>query len=171
MNKIESIMLVAVSCLTLVSCDVGIKEQPDDVLQLVHGLAYRADIGDDGWINSTPVIKQESVELRPRSNVITVTYRKTIEVGQGQSANIIFYVQMLIDQHPIEVHINPVGLPEGMTNQVIKQWRDSDFGFSQGALKIRIYRKTAVGEYHLEFSINVNGEDCGVLPCVIRVIE
>jgi hypothetical protein len=170
-SKLALFILVIVSCTTLVSCAIGIKERPDDVLQLAHGLAYRADLGDDGWTKFPPVIKQESVELRPRSNVITIKYRKDIEVEQGQRANIIFYIQTLIDQQPMTVEIKPLGLPEGMTNRVIERWRESDRGFSQGALQIQVSRKMVVNMYQFEFRINVNGEDCGTLPCTIKVIE
>jgi hypothetical protein len=163
---------LGIGVLSLVSVYCSGQGQPDDVLVLPGGLAYNADVGKDGWpVSATSFFGQETVEFRPPSNVVTITYRQDIETRVGQSVKIIFYVFTLIVHYPTEVRIEPLGLPDGITSQIMERWRDSHPGRSDDALEIRVSRRVATGEYTFEFNVTVNGEYCGRLPCMIKVVE
>ena len=162
-------LIVIATLLVTVSCSSP--AQSDDIVQLPHILVYSGNVDGDGWPLETPQIEEESVELRPPSNVITIRYRRYIEAMPGQRINIIFYVATLIDCYPTEVDIRPVSLPELMTSRIVKQWQDYYEGQSCGALKIEIPGTAPIGEYPFSFAVNINGEDCGTIPCTINLVR
>jgi hypothetical protein len=91
------ILFVAATSLMLafLSCAMPTAEgQADDVVSTPGGLAYRANIHEQGVKNPWPPIESTEVVLGGPPDVTRVSYRDHIETKAGQTRNNIFCIYL-----------------------------------------------------------------------------
>lgn len=161
---IAAIFVVAVGAL---GCDE--ETQPDSLVRVWTGLKYRENIDQNGNPLPTPVIKEEIAELQTSAGAISITYRREIDVRAGQNAYVIFSISSPFKEQPLTVDVSPSGLPQGIVSRVADRWAETAPGDACGALQLSTSRKTPPGQYSVLFGVNINGQDCGAVPCTLKV--
>lgn len=176
------ILFVAATSLMLafLSCAGPTAEgQADDIVSTPGGLAYRANVHEQGVKNPWPPIESTEVVLGSPPDVTRVSYRDHIETKAGQTRNNIFYIYLpnvSVDDadfsRPMVVSLKATNLPTGISVSEGESWHGPDPGRrSELPLKIEISPQVKPGEYSFEVSIEINSKDFGQIPCTIRVVE
>lgn len=180
MRKALLLLVVALS-LSAFSCSrapvTSSTEQPDDVVGTPGGLAYRANVHQQGVPDRWPPVEMATTTLGSEADPVQIMYRSLIDTKAGQTRNNILYIYLpgVTPGSPdfgksMTSNITAVGLPPGFSVNPDGTWIGPSPGMrSELVLKIEISRQVEPGVYSLEFDVNINGEDYGKLPCTMKV--
>jgi hypothetical protein len=153
-------------------------ENPDDVVATPGGLAYRANVHQEGVANPWPSIQSTEVVLGDLPDVARVYYRDFIETKSGQTRNNIFHIYLPnvdinnLNLKTIRVSLNAIDLPTKMTATQTDEWHGADPARqSKTVLKIGISDQLKPGEYTFEVQIEIDGKDYGKVPCTMKVVQ
>jgi hypothetical protein len=155
--------MVSVSC-----SSEEIEGSPDDIVFTPGGLAYRANVHAAGKKNPWPDIDSRKVILSNNSSTAQVSYRNYIETKAGETRNNLFYISV-IDANINEVFLNVINIPDKIQISEVERARMLDR--MDLVLAIHISQQAESGEYEFEVEVNINGEEYGKVPCIIKVLE
>jgi hypothetical protein len=141
------------------------EEAPDDIVPTSGGVAYRANVHQEGEENPWPPIESTEVTL----DGIYLSYRDHIETKAGETRNNIFSVGQEDGFWEGSLNLYATSIPSGI------ELAQSICGPSPGALDtvliIEISPEAAPGQYTLEIGLEIDGSDYGTVPCIIEVVE
>jgi hypothetical protein len=138
---------------------------PDDIMTTPGGPSYKANVQQEGTTNPWPPIQTNEVIL---DDNVHVTYRANIETEAVQTRNNIVYVRTP-GQNIIDVKLNAGNVPAGMQIDNGMFWKGPPGTIAQ-VLQVEISKDVKPGQYSLEIDVNLNGKECGQIPCTIIVI-
>jgi len=143
-------------------------EQPDDVIATPGGLAYRANITQQGVPNKWPPIQTVDVTLTSGSDSLQLNYRATIETKAGQTRNNIFrlYGTDILTMQGVSVVFEPVNLPSGL---VANEAQTSISPTTTAAMNIEISPQVKPGSYTIQVSVQIGGKDYGQVTSTVTV--
>jgi hypothetical protein len=146
---------------------------PDDVMATPGGVAYRANVHQQGIENPWPPIESETVQLERGSSTIRVQYRKSIETAAGETRNNIIYVAGYNPSHDLSLNgtlnLYIVNLPSGLVVSQIGEGSLGMPGMLASILTLDVSPGVADGEYNFEIGVEIDGQDYGTVPCILTV--
>ena len=145
------------------------EQAPDDIVPTPGGVAYRANVHQQGVENPWPPIESVEVELGSGSNAVNVKYRDYIETKAGQTRNNIFYVRRRGGFWDSRLNLYAVDIPSSI--KVFQEGGGGLPGTLASVLVIEISKDVKPGQYTFEIGVEINGKDYGTVPCTIRVLE
>jgi hypothetical protein len=144
------------------------QDRPDDIIPTPGGLAYRANVHQEGVANPWPPIENEYVVLSGNIYSPLITYRDYIETEAGTSRNNILHVNTAGREiRKLELYTGDI--PAGIEVKRGIQWQGP--GSAAQVLVIEIAADIPPTEYAFEIGVEINGTDCGTVPCTINVVE
>jgi hypothetical protein len=143
---------------------------PDDVVFTPGGVAYRANVHQQGEPDKWPSIQSDSATLGSGADILTVTYRPPIDTKAGTTRNDI------IDVYKQDTHLlnNKLELFSGSLPDVIDVFIGGGGGLMgemRVVMVIEVNANVALGKYTFQIGITLDGKDYGTIPCRINVIE
>jgi len=141
-------------------------ERPDDIIQTPGGLAYRANVHQEGVENPWPPIESKDVILASNKYSPQITYRDYIETKAGESRNNILHINTG-GRGIHELNLDTINIPTGIEVKRGIRWQGP--GTIAQVLVIEIVHDIQPAEYTFEISVEINGTDCGAVPCTIEV--
>jgi hypothetical protein len=143
-------------------------ERPDDIIQTPGGLAYRANVHQEGVENPWPPIDSQEVILADNVYSPQIVYRDYIETESGASRNNIIYVNAGGREiNKLELYTTDV--PTGIEVKRGMLWQGP--GNMAQVLVIEIAQDVRPAEYTFKIGVKIDGTDCGAVPCMINVVE
>lgn len=173
MKKLITVLIFITLLLITVSCtSEEIEGAPDDIVFTPGGLAYRANVHAAGKKNPWPDIESKKVVLGEGLETARVSYRDYIETKAGETRNNLFYLSIIsngvaksINDAILEVREIPHGI-QIEDGEKSYQWDRIDM-----VIVIEVSQQAEPGEYGFEVGVNIDGEDYGKVPCIIKVLE
>ena len=141
-------------------------ENPDDILITPGGLAYRANVHQEGITNPWPPIQTDEVIL---DDNVHVTYRARIATKADQTRNNIVFVSTP-GQSIDNVKLDPLDIPAGMQVYFGMLWNGPQGSIAQ-VLQVEASKDIKLGQYTLEINVNLNGREYGQIPWTITLIQ
>jgi hypothetical protein len=144
-------------------------EQPDDIVYTPGGIAYRANVHEQGVTNPWPPIQTSTVVL---ADNVTITYRADIETKAGEARNNIITLRipgrLVNDSRDLKLAAG--SLPAGIQ---VKEGEQSGGlpGTIAQVLVVEISQGIKMGEYVFQIDVEFEGKDYGNIPCTIRVVQ
>jgi hypothetical protein len=151
-------------------------ELADDVVNTPGGLAYRANVHEQGVPDRWPSIQTTEITLGTGLDVARIRYRHSIETKAGQTRNNILVITLTgenvrqpgISERSVSVNLeNP---PPGFTMAMGKDWHGPG-GTSEAVVMIVVSSEISAGHYDLRLAVKINDKDYGSLPCVFKVTK
>lgn len=144
------------------------EEAPDDIVGTPGGMAYRANVHQQGVENPWPPIETTEVVLGSGSKAVYIRYRDYIETKAGETRNNIFRVRREGGFWEGSLNLYATGIPSS-----IKLAQNIGYGLIGTLVAVLVIEApdAAPGQYTLEIGLEINGRDYGTVPCIIRVIE
>jgi len=147
-----------------------IEEAADDVIFTPGGLAYRANVHQQGVINPWPSIESVDVAFKNNDNTAYVSYRDYIVTEAGETRNNIVRVRMPEVLDIGDMNLKIINLPDGIEVTQGDQYHGPP-GNGSKVLAIEISLDIQPGEYTFEIIVEIDGEDYGSVPCTLKVID
>lgn len=142
----------------------------DNLFGTPGGIAYAANVFDGDRPNPWPPIEVVSEKLGGILDNITVSYRADIETKAGDTRNNIINVYKTnghFENNKLVLYANSV--PDGIS--LAYSGGAGLPGSLQAILMIKISPQVAPGEYEFHIIIEIDGVECGSLPCTVNVIK
>jgi hypothetical protein len=139
-------------------------DRPDDIVPTPGGLAYRANVHQEGVENPWPPIQTEETALDTDVHII---YRAYIETGASESRNNIFLVR-IPDQDIQSINLKAIDIPNGIGVKDGIKWQGPRT-IAQ-VLVIEISKDVQPGEYTFKIFVEIDNKDYGIVPCTIKVL-
>jgi hypothetical protein len=143
-------------------------QSPDDIVFTPGGVAYRANVHQEGVPDKWPSIPLQSNTLGSGSDNLTVTYRPPITTKAGTTRNDIIDVYKtgtFLINNVLELY--SVGVQDG-----IKLYIGSGGGL-MGELRVVVVidvgSGVATGQYTFQIGVILDGKDYGTVPCKVTV--
>jgi hypothetical protein len=143
-------------------------ERPDDIMPTPGGLVYRANFHQEGVENPWPSIESKDVILAGNKYSPQIIYRDYIETKAGESRNNILYINTG-GRDIYKLNLYTSNIPTGI--EVKRGIRWQGLGTIAQVLVIKIAQDIQPAEYTFEIGVEINGTDCGTIPCTIEVLE
>lgn len=188
MNKLLRIIAIALFfvLLTVTACQTGGgethtpipsiflfpamgEEAPDDIVFTPGGVAYRANVHQQGVENPWPSIKHTEVVLGNGSEAVNVTYRDYIETRAGEARNNIIRIFREGGFWDSKLDLYSDDIPAGI--RVTNSGGGGRPGMLATVLVIEVSLDVAPGQYTFEIGLEINGKDYGTVPCTVKVLE
>ncbi len=143
---------------------------PDDIIPVLGGLAYRANSHEEGIENPWPPINTTKVTISSSFEVdmVYIRYRDYIETKAGESRNNIVSVSMS-NRAVGSPRLYSVNIPTGI--EVTEGMRLHRPGPVAVVLVIEISPNIEPGQHNFEIGVEIDGKDYGTIPCTIKVLE
>ncbi len=173
MKKLITVLIFITLLLVTISCSSEeIEGAPDDIVFTPGGLAYRANVHAAGKKNPWPDIESKKVVLGEGLETARVSYRDYIETDAGETRNNLFYLSVIsngvmkpVDDAVLEIGDIPDEISVGIEDKAYQPHRVDI------VLVIEVSQQAKPGEYEFEVGVNIDDEDYGKVPCVIKVLE
>ena len=162
--------------------------EPDDLLPVSCGPAYRANVHQQGVENPWPPIETVEVRMKSGSETIHVRYRNNIVTEAGETRNNIFTVRreggFVEYGRPIDyfLRLYATSVPTGL--HLFQDVGGGLIGTLVSTLVVEVSEDMQPGIYTLEIGIEIvkrdwrgrvpritDEKDYGTVPCTIEVIE
>jgi len=143
-------------------------ERPDDIIPTPGGLAYRANVHQEGVENPWPPIEGREVILTSNIYSPQINYRDYIETEVGTSRNNILYIDAG-GREIRKLNLYTVDVPAGIEVKRGIRWQGP--GPIAQVLVIEIAQDIQPAEYTFKIGVEINGTDCGAVPCTIKVVQ
>lgn len=143
-------------------------ERPDDIIPTPGGLAYRANVHQEGVENPWPPIENKDVVLAGNKYSPQIIYRDYIETEAGTSRNNILHIDAG-GREIRKLNLYTTDVPTGIEVKRGIRWQGP--GTTAQVLVIEIAQDIQPAEYTFEIGVEINGTDCGTVPCTINVVE
>ena len=143
-------------------------EAADDLVETPDGFAYRANVNPP---NQWPEIKFVGASFGIGSSAINVMYRDYIETVAGQTRNDIFWINGTTQYNVVFTVTN---LPDGITTVnddascIYTTWQGPNDW--EGVVEFKIASGIQPGNYNFNVDVQINGQDYGIVPCIIKVL-
>jgi hypothetical protein len=168
------VIVVAVSCSK--PAVTSTTQQPDDIVITPGGLAYRANVHEQGIPDQWPTIQTTEIVLGTKPDTARIRYRNNIETRAGQTRNSILTIT-LPNENALQsgisakaVSVNLENPPAGFTLASGQEWHGPG-GTSEAVVMIATSSEVKAGQYDIRLAFNINDKDYGYLPCVIKVTK
>lgn len=145
------------------------EEAPDDIVGTPGGMAYRANVHQQGVENPWPPIETTEVGLGSGSKAVYIRYRDYIKTEAGETRNNIFNVRREGGFWEGSLNLYATSIPSSVT--LAQSVVGGIPGTLAAVLTIEISPDAAPGQYTLEIGLEISGKDYGTVPCIIKVIE
>jgi len=146
---------------------------PDDLINVSCGPAYRANVHQQGVENPWPPIETLEVQVRRGSKTIYVRYRDNIITEAGETRNNIFSVRKKdgrFEGGGLSIFsLYATSVPPGL--HLFQDVGGGLIGTLVSTLVIEVPEDMQPGLYTFEIGIEIEGKDYGTVPCTIEVIE
>lgn len=144
-------------------------QQPDDIVTTPGGMAYRANVHEQGKPDFWPPVEVSTVVL---ADNVTIYYRSDIETEAGELRNNIVSMGIL-GRHDLSIrdlNLSISNLPAGIA---VREGESSGGlpGTIARVIIIEISQEIKPGEYTFEINVEFEGKDYGQIPCTINVVE
>ena len=140
------------------------EEAPDDIVPTPGGVAYRANVHQQGEENSWLPIESIAVTL----DGIYLGYRDYIETKAGETRNNIFGVSREDGFWEGSLNLYATSILSGIT--LAQAVSGGLPGTLATVLIIEVSPEAVPGQYTLEIGLEINGRDYGTVPCIIEVV-
>ena len=147
-----------------------IEEAADDVIFTPGGLAYRANVHQQGVKNPWPSIETTEVAFKNNDKTAYVRYRDYIVTEAGETRNNIISVRIPGVIYIGDINLAMVNLPDGIEATQGDQYH-GPLGNSSKVLAIEISPDIQPGEYTFEIIVEIEGVEYDTLPFTIKVID
>jgi hypothetical protein len=145
-------------------------QAPDDIVYTPGGVAYRANVIQEGVENPWPPVEMAIGTMDYETDIIQVQYRADITSKAGETRNNIIYVSKtdeLLQAEKLVLYANtcPAGVELSVGGGAGRP------GLLTEVLFIKITPQVLPGDYMFRIIIEVDGNEYGSVLCRIHIIE
>lgn len=141
----------------------NVSEAPDDIVTTQFGITYRTPVetittklvndSSTALVEYRKNIKTKSNEIR--NNIISVTKDNTIEESQYWDSS--------------SIRLYTLGAPQDL--KIVQNGFWPHLGTVATVLVIEVPQDFKLGRYDFNIRVMIKGEDYGILPCTLEVVE
>ncbi|MGA9695931.1 MAG: hypothetical protein WBQ62_05930 [Dehalococcoidales bacterium] len=160
-----------ITTLTALTSPVARTEAADDLVPNTAGyLQYRSE--NEPQLG---IVETVAITLGGDPSAFHVNYRDDIETQAGQIRNNIFYIWQQNNQGTRQ-NINNIVLssddiPAGITVNTNSGYYDKFGAEWIQIMQIVTYPNTQPFTYNFNIGVQIDGKDCGAIPCTVKVIS
>ena len=177
LRTIVSVVTLAFLVSACISGNVGVPQQPDDVVRTQDGYAYRESAFGNGVSIGSMTISEHTVVFVVDGRTLQLTYRNVIETVAGATRNCIVTLRLVSDvatqrtSTRLSLRLSVVAGSVGLTLAPGEpNWGPDPRSLVQVPMRIHVASSAKPGEYPVTLAAKVDGVLVGELPCEITVV-